>query len=310
MAYLTLTRPQGANRALIDGTISPAGFPLRFATEPVLVKGFDRMVQRLAYDVSEMAFATYLCAREHGVRFTALPIFLVRGLHHKAIRVLRDSQINEPRQLSGKRVGVNRGYTVTTGVWARAVLQEEYGLDLDSVTWVRSGAEHVSDFQAPGNVIDAPEGSSLVEMLKAGEIAAIVGAIATDPDIVPLIENPDGWALEALRKTGFYPINHLIVVKDETLRASPDIAVALFNAFTEAKQRYVARLRQGILENDVDEMYRRILEQTGSDPLPYGLQRNRATILQLIDHALAQHIITRRVAPEDLFERSTLDLAG
>ena len=91
----TLTRTQGANQALKDGTVAPAGFSLKFEEIPVLVKGFRRMVRSLEFDVSEMALTTYLTAREHGVAFTALPIFLVRGFHHGAIRYNTRSGIRD-----------------------------------------------------------------------------------------------------------------------------------------------------------------------------------------------------------------------
>ena len=143
---LTVTRTQGNNRALTAGEVVPAGFPLAFKEEPVLVHGFRRMVRELAYDVCEMALTTYLTAREHGVRFTALPVFLVRGFHHGAILVNTKAGIRSPKDLEGKRVGVNRGYTVTTGLWARGVLQEEHGVDLSKITWVLSGDEHVAEY--------------------------------------------------------------------------------------------------------------------------------------------------------------------
>ena len=146
----TVTRTQGANQALKDGTVTPSGFSLRFEEIPVLVKGFRRMVRNLEFDVSEMALTTYLTAREHGVAFTALPIFLVRGFHHGAIRYNVRSSIREPKDLEGRRVGVNRGYTVTTGVWARGILASEYGVDLDKVTWVLSGDEHVASYVPSG----------------------------------------------------------------------------------------------------------------------------------------------------------------
>src|ERR671938_156708 len=101
------------------------------------------MVREEKYDVTEMAFTTYLVAKEHGARFTALPIFLVRDFHHGAI-VAREP--GDPKRLEGRRVGVNRGYTVTTGVWARGVLASEYGVDLERVTWVPSGDEHVTEY--------------------------------------------------------------------------------------------------------------------------------------------------------------------
>jgi len=152
----TLTRTQGANLALKDGTVTPAGFSLKFEEIPVLVKGFRRMVRSLEFDVSEMALTTYLTAREHGVAFTALPVFLVRGFHHGAIRYNTRSGIRGPNDLEGRRVGVNRGYTVTTGVWARGILATEYGVDLGRVTWVLSGDEHVQSYMPPANVEPIP----------------------------------------------------------------------------------------------------------------------------------------------------------
>jgi 4,5-dihydroxyphthalate decarboxylase len=141
----TVTRTSGANAALKDGSVAPRGAVLDFVEIPVLVQGFRRMVRELEFDVSEMALTTYLVAKEHGVRFTALPVFLVRGFHHGAIRVRRGGGVDQPKQLEGRRVGVNRGYTVTTGVWARGILADEYGVDTDAVTWVLSGDEHGAD---------------------------------------------------------------------------------------------------------------------------------------------------------------------
>ena len=95
-----------------------------------------------------MAITTYICAKAHGKPMTAIPVFLVRAFHHGAILVNTKAGIRSPKDLEGKRVGVNRGYTVTTGVWARGILQDEYGVDLDKVTWVLSGDEHVAEYQA------------------------------------------------------------------------------------------------------------------------------------------------------------------
>ncbi|SDM37410.1 4,5-dihydroxyphthalate decarboxylase [Nonomuraea jiangxiensis] len=310
MPYVTLTRAQGNNRAVIDGSVVPEGFPLEFAQEAVLVQGFRKMVRDLAYDVSEMALTTYLCAREHGVRFTALPVFLVRGFHHGATLVRRDGSITAAKQLAGRRVGVNRGYTVTTGVWGRAILDTEGGLDLDSVTWVRSDDEHVAGYRPPANVVPAPSGRTLVDLLKAGELDAVVGVGTDDPDLMPLIPGPGEAGFAALRERGLYPINHLVVVKDDVLAAEPGIAAAVFEAFAESKRRYVERLRSGTVENATDRMYARVLAETGADPLPYGLEPNRAVLEELMGHAVRQHILATPVPLEELFAPSTLDLAG
>jgi 4,5-dihydroxyphthalate decarboxylase len=301
----TLTRAQGANQLLIDGTIEPAGFSLAFADVPVLVQGFGRMVRTLEFDVSEMALTTYLTAREHGVAFTALPIFLVRGFHHGAILYNTRSGIRTPADLEGRRVGVNRGYTVTTGVWARGILSTEYGVDTNRVTWVLSGREHVDTYVYPANVEPAGASTDLAAMLISGEIDAVIGVDVDHPDVAPLISNPEDAALAALSQRGFYPINHLVVVKDELLQQYPLLAPALFDAFTEAKQRYVARLRAGEASSATDRLYTQVMQTTGADPLPYGVEPNRAMLEQLIEYALAQRILTRPVAIEDMFARVT-----
>ncbi|MFG1929348.1 ABC transporter substrate-binding protein [Mycobacterium sp. NPDC048908] len=292
----TLTRTQGANQALKDGMVAPAGFSLRFEEIPVLVKGFRRMVRSLEFDVSEMALTTYLTAREHGVAFTALPIFLVRGFHHGAIRYNVRSGIRTPKDLEGRRVGVNRGYTVTTGVWARGILASEYGVDLQRVQWIPSGDEHVASYVPPANV--EPGSGDLAEMLINREIDAVIGVDVEHPDVAPLIDDPQDAAIRALRDRSFYPINHLVVVKDSVLQRYPEVARAVFDAFTEAKNRYVAQLRSGAA---TDRVLSRVLEITGADPLPYGVDENRPMLEQLMEYALDQRILTRSVDIDEMF---------
>lgn len=300
----TLTRAQGANRALISRDVEPAGWTLAFADEPVLVKGFRRMVRDLEYDVAELALTTYLTAKEHGAPLTALPIPLVRDFHHGATQVLADGPIKAATDLAGKRVGVNRGYTVTTGVWGRAELAAA-GLDLASVTWVRSGDEHVATYVPPANVVQAPEGTSLEELLLAGELDAVVGAGIDHPDVVPLLATSPAWEQRRV-----FPINHLVVIRDDLVAEQPGLATAVFGAFAAAKSAYVARLRDGVQETRQDATLRRVMDATGADPLPYGLEPNRAVLEELVGNAIDQGILTRPVALEDVFIAETLDLVG
>jgi 4,5-dihydroxyphthalate decarboxylase len=318
MAGITLrtaTGAQGATRALLDGTVTPGRYALEFAEiadGPALIQAFRRMVRGLEFDVCEMAFTTYLCAKAHGKPFTALPIFLVREFHHGAISHSASAGASSPHDLEGRRVGVNRGYTVTTGVWARGILQDEYGVDLTRVTWVRSGDEHVAEYRPPANVVALEPGQDLAEMVATGELAAGIGVAADRPDVVPLIPDAAEAGLRALRERGLYPINHLVVVRDELLAAHPDLAADIFAAYTEAKDRYVERLRQGTVETPTpaDIRYQRVMAITGADPLPYGIEPNRAMIELLIRHAVSQQILERPPAARDLFPESTHDLAG
>jgi len=308
----TVTRTQGNNAALKDGSVSPQGFHFAFEEVPVLVHAFRRMVRELEFDVCEMAFTTYLCARAYGKRFTALPIFLVRGFHHGAIVQDTTSGVADPKDLEGQRVGVNRGYTVTTGVWARGVLQDEYGVDLSQVTWVRSGDEHVAEYVPPANVVSTEPGRGLEEMLTKGELAAVIGADIDHPGVTPLIPDAAEAGFDALLRRGHYPINHLVVLKDELLGANPDLATNVFNAFAKAKNVYVERLCGNTIESPTptDLMYKRVMSITGGDPLPYGIAPNRSVIEELIDHAVSQRILDLRPTVESLFPESTHNLTA
>lgn len=311
MLLKTVTRTQGTTQALKDGTVKPRGFTFDFRDVPVLIQAFRRMVRGLEFDVSEMAITTYLCARAHGKRFTALPIFLVRAFHHGAILYNTNAGIRVPKDLEGRKVGVNRGYTVTTGLWARSVLQQEHGVDLSRITWVLSGDEHVAEYQPPANVVSIESGKTIGQMLGAGELAAAIGVDVEHADVKPLFPDALEAGLAALRERGHYPINHLIVVKDDLLEAHPDLAADVFGAFAKSKRRYLERLKTNSIDvpSAADRVHRLVLDITG-DPLPYGIESNRVVLQELIDHALTQGIITARVAPEALFPRSTHGLAA
>ena len=305
MADLTLTavsRLQGNNQALKEGLVVPRTFALEFEEVPILVDAFRRMVRGLEWDVCEMAITTYMTAREHGIRFTAVPVFLVRAFHHGAILVNKNAGITKPKDLEGKRVGVNRGYTVTTGVWARGILASEYGVDLQKITWVLSGDEHVQEYRAPSNVVPIEPGKNMADMLASGELVAAIGVEAKHPDVQPLIPNALDAGLAALRSRGHYPINHLVVVKDELLAANPGLAASVFDAFAESKNLYVQKLKAGQIEKPdaVDEMHRRVMEII-PDPLPYGIEPNRKVLEELIGHAVSQKIIATPVSVDDLF---------
>ena len=305
-----VTRTQGATRALKDGSVCPDGVDLAFEEVPVLIHAFRRMVRELAYDVTEMAFTTYLAARAHGKPFTALPVFCVRGFHHGAIRTAAGSD-SDPAGLEGRRVGMNRGYTVTTGVWARGILADFYGADLSKITWVLSGDEHVAEYVPPSNVVPAGPGQDVPAMVASGELAAGIG-IPPGPENKPLIPDAEEAGYRALRERGYYPINHLVVVRDELLAEHPGLAASLFEAYAEAKRRYVTALAAGAITDPGpnERMYQRVAEITGADPMPYGIAPNQAMIDQLISYAVDQKILDEPVTAREIFAAGTHDLTA
>jgi ABC-type nitrate/sulfonate/bicarbonate transport system substrate-binding protein len=292
---------RGHTKALKDGTIRPRTFDFEFEEVPQIIQAFRRMVRGLEFDISEMAITTYLCARAYGKAFTAIPVFPMRAFHHGAILHNTKAGIRNPKDLEGRKVGVNRGYTVTTGLWARSILQHQYGVDLDRVTWVLSGDEHVAEYQPPGNVVPIEKGKKMEEMLVSGELPAAIGVQGIDsPDVKPLIANAREAGFAALRERGLYPINHTVVIKNDVLAAHPDVASDLFNVFDEAKRGYVERLAAGRIENADDEFFKKVMDVTG-DPLPYGIEPNRTMLDAVIAHAVEQGIIPRRVAVDEIF---------
>ena len=306
-----VSRTQGNNQALKDGSVQLKGYELAFTEVDPLIAAFRRMVRGLEFDVCEMAITTYICAKAHGKKMTAIPVFIVRAFHHGAILVNAKAGIRTPKDLEGKRVGVNRGYTVTTGVWARGVLQEEHGVDLSKITWALSGDEHVAEYVPPANVVPIEKGKKMDEMLLSGELAAAIGVEIEHPDIKPLIADPLEAGLAALKSRGHYPINHTVVVKDELLEKHPDLAAELFRGFAESKRLYLEKLKGGKIEKltAVDKVHQRVMDIAG-DPLPYGIESNRKTLETLIGHAFTQKIIQKPVTVEELFAKGTLGLSG
>jgi 4,5-dihydroxyphthalate decarboxylase len=308
----TVTRTQGNNQALKDGTVKPHLCELEFIEVDPLIDAFRRMVRGLEFDLCEMAMTTYITARAHGKKMTGIPVFLMRAFHHGAIVYNTKSGIRGPKDLEGRKVGVNRGYTVTTGLWARSVLARQYGVDLSKITWVLSGDEHVAEFRPPSNVIPIEKGRKMADLVASGELPAAIGVEVEHADVKTLIENPKEAAFAALRASGHYPINHLMVVRDDILERNPALAPDIFDAFARAKDLYVERLKAGAIAKPtaVDQVHQRVMEITGNDPLPYGIGPNRQALEEVIASAFEQKIIPRKFTVEELFPANTHALVG
>ena len=302
-----VTRTQGNNRALKEGIVKPKLFEPVFIEIDPLIAAFRRQVRASEFDICEMAITTYACAREHGKPMTAVPVPLVRQFHHGAILINTRAGVRTPKDLEGKRVGVNRGYTVTTGVWARGILSEEYGVDLSKITWVLSGDEHVAEYRAPGNVVPIEAGKKMQDMLASGELAGAIGVDIEHADVKPLIDNAADAGIAAYKARGHYPINHLVVIRDDLIARHPGLAMDVYNAFSESKRLYLEKLRAGAIDklDAYDRTHHRVIA-AGGDPLPYGVAANRQTFETLIGHALAQGIITKKVSVDSLFAAETL----
>ena len=294
-------------KMLKDGSVAAGDLQFDHVEVSPIVAAFRRMVRTLEFDVSEMAITTYLTAKAHGKAFTALPVFIMRQFHHAPIVYNVHAGVASPKDLEGKKVGV-RAYTVTTGVWVRGILKSEYGVDLDKITWVVVDEEHVQEYRKPSNVEERPK-ANLGEMVAKGELAAAIGAGKVDsPDVTPLFPNAGELEAAWYRKTGIYPINHTVVVKDSLLQADPTLGPRVFSAFKDAKGALLKQLAGGgELAGEAQTLAQR-RKVVGDDPLPYGLAKNRRAMEAIIRFALDQKILPRAVEPEAMFPGNTLGL--
>lgn len=318
LVLTTALRTQGNTAALKSGEVPVRGATLSYIEVEPQILAFRRMVRDVAYDVCELAPTTYIIAKAYGAPFTAIPIFFQRRFHHNGLLVRDDADIHEPKDLEGKKVGV-RAYSVTTGVWTRGILVNEFGLDASKVTWVVDDEEHVTQFKLPPNVEHVPEGKSLASMMASGEIQAGFSANAgigregppkagwqakerkETSNYRELLSDTDKLGAEWFRRTGIYPMHSTLVIKDEILKANPGLAKALFEAFLESKERYLKRLRSGEATGKNDQRFLRQMQVVGDDPLPYGVNVNRRSIETLILFAFQQGLIPRMLSVDELF---------
>jgi len=301
--------------AIRNGSIPIDGVDAEFVTVQPQIAAFRRMVRQLEFDVCELGPTTYFIARAFGAPFTALPIFVWRRFHHGGLLVHPGAGIQVPKDLEGKKVGV-RAYSVTTGVWTRGILINEFGVDASNITWVVDDEEHVIQLQLPPNVVHTADGQSLAGMMANGELAAGfegnagVGRSGSPtggwktveahyPDLFP---NAAELAAEWYKRTGIYPMHGTIVIRDSVLAEHPWIAKAVFDAFSRAKNEWLACLdSNGAGAAPDSKKYLALRRIVGHDPLPYGIAPNLLTIQALEETAFQQGLTPRRMSVDELF---------
>jgi 4,5-dihydroxyphthalate decarboxylase len=303
---------------LYTGDVQPAGIELNFIPieEPRPI--FDRMSGGQEFDVAEYSssefvqrFANKQCP------FVAIPVFPSRAFRHGFIAINKKSGIAKPKDLEGKRVGVPL-YTMTAAIFIRGLLQHEFGVDFEKIHWVQGAVNHAGSHGKPTVLpllkpvpIDVdPSGRSLSDLIEARVVDATLGtslpeAIRTNPDITRLFPNYVDMEREYYKRTGIYPIMHLVAIKKEIYERYPFVASSLYDAFVESKKialKHMYNLRAlrymtPFLMRDIDEIY----EIFNGDPWPYGVEKSRKTLEALITYLVDQHLIAAPVKVDDLF---------
>jgi 4,5-dihydroxyphthalate decarboxylase len=304
-------------RDLTTGRVPIEGIDPTFIEFPA-----EQILQRFAryreWEVSEFSLAQYVALRSRGdTSLIAIPVFPSRVFRHGSIFV-RKGTIDQASDLSGRRVGIPE-WAQTAGVWARGILEQEYGVTLNSVEWVQAGldepgrGESVETSLPDGVRLERRPDSSLSEMLRSGEIDAVISARAPQsPDgrLVRLIPDHVAAEREWWQRTRIYPIMHVIVLRADVYAAAPWCAANLLAAFDQARLSGVRRLLGTTASHVALPWLRELLtELTDGDPLDwwaYGVEPNRRTLQTFLDFAVNQGVARAPVTVESLFAPETL----
>ena len=284
----TLLGDHAVTRALRRGEVSSPRVRLDIAPGTSVAPAFKRVVRELAFDVAELAIVTFLLAKAHGKPLVLLPAVVLGRFQHPFLVYNRERGPLTPGDLTGRRVAI-RSYSVTTVTWLRRILAEDWGVDLDRVTWVTFEEPHVAEFRDPPTVQRAPAGATPTGMLLAGEVDAAVAGEATpgDPRIVPLIPDPAGAARAWHEKHQAIQLNHLVTVKASLSRSEPRAVEEVYRLLRESK-RAAGPPSPGEL-----------------DTTPFGVEANRRNLEVAIEAVYRQHLIPRPFSVDELFDDVT-----
>ena len=312
-------------RPLVDGGVQMDGIdPVFLLLTPEEM--FFRAFRHADFDICELSLSSFSVRTAKGDNpYIGIPVFPSRAFRHTSIVVRTDRGIEEPADLKGKRVGLPE-YQLTACVWARALLEDEYGVKPADVTWVRGGMEQPGriekiNLNLPKDVRleDAPADKTLNDLLEAGELDGILGPRLpscfenNDAHVKWLLPDPTAAAMDYYRRTRIFPIMHLIGIRKTLTEQHPWLPATVYKAFEQAKSVALAKLSDTsatkVTLPFVEEQLRAARNLLGRDFWSYGLtEQNRKTLDTFLHHHHVQGLSPRRVEVDELFHPASLEL--
>jgi 4,5-dihydroxyphthalate decarboxylase len=310
-------------RPLIDGDVRIDGVDaayLRLSPEEIFFRAF----RNAEFDICELSMSSFTVSLARGdAAYVGIPVFPSRAFRHTSIYVRADRNIDTPADLKGRRVGTPE-YQLTACVWARALLEDEYGVTPADIEWVRGGFEEPGRkekiaLRLPNGVrlASAPEGRSLSAMLTDGEIDAMIGPrmpssiYDKDAKVRWLFADPIAAAADYYRRSRIFPIMHLIGVRKDLVERHRWLPATVFKAFATAKAVCAARLADTsatkVMLPFVEEQLHNARQLMGHDFWSYGFSENRHVLEAFLRHHHKQGLSERLVSPEEMFHPSTLE---
>jgi 4,5-dihydroxyphthalate decarboxylase len=310
-------------RPLFDGEVRIDGVdPVFMKLEPEEI--FFRAFRHAEFDVCELSLSSFTVKTARGDNpYVGIPVYPSRAFRHTSIVVRTDRGITKPEDLRGRRIGTPE-YQLTACVWARALLEEDYGVRCADITWVRGGLEQPGRVEkialtlpADVRLEDAPADTTLSAMLEAGEIDGIIAPRAPaafdrgDPRVGWLFPEPDVTATDYFRRTRIFPIMHVLGLRRTIAEAHPWLPGALLKAFEQSKQRALAKLTDvaatKVTMPFVEEQLRKVRALMGQDFWSYGVAANQHVLENFLRHHHAQGLSPRKVTVQELFHPATYE---
>ena len=281
------------------------GIDIRYKTAP-LRDVFLRMLTERRYEACEFSLSNFLMLKDRGADWLhAIPVFPYRAFRHSTLYVRKDSVLREPADLRGKRVGVP-DFSMTAAVWTRGILGDQYAVQWQDLRWVVSGKQRFAIL--PGVTLEMVDGD-LEAMLVEGKIDVLLTPQTADDRKPPgerelrsLIADAQAAEEAYLHTFGIYPINHVVVIRGDTLQRLPGLPRVLFEAYEQAKARAYARQLGATLMPWGARHWKKTFDQFAGDPLPYGLNDiNRKVVGTLARFMHEQKLIERQPELDSLF---------
>ncbi len=297
-------------RALKEGVVQPDGIELNILTRMDSSTRHWRFLRNREFDIAELSSSSYLLARDQGMPFEAIPVFLHRRFRHGFAFINTGKNIHSPKDLIGKKIGV-KSYQVSAIVWLRGILEHEYGVPHKSIEWFSEIDEDV-EFIPPADLklTRLDDSKSVEAMLVSGELDAVLHPDLIDPFIQKnpavgrLFPDYKTQELNYFRKTGIFPIMHVMGLRREIVEQHPWVPVELYKAFEAAKAIGMKRMENPRIAPLAwyREAWEEQEEVLGSDPWEYGLSdRNRHTLETLVGYSYEQGLMKQRLSLETLF---------
>jgi len=312
-------------QALFNGQVQVEGCDITAVPlEPE--EAFHRAFRYGEFDITEISMSSHMMTTARGDnQYVAVPAFLSRVFRQSGIYVRTDRGIDRPQDLKGKRIGVPE-YQITANVWIRGILEEEFGVRPSDIHWRRGGIEEAGRGErAPISLPDSvdlqqiDDDNTLSGMLEAGELDGYIGARAPScflrgaPHVGRLFKDYIQDEKDYYRRTRIFPIMHMVGIRRTLVEQHPWLAVSVYKAFLEAKALAVHELNEichlAVSLPWMVHHHNEAKALMGEDYWPYGLDANRHVIDKFADYHHGQGLSVRRVAAEELFARSSLDLS-